>query len=246
MLLHACTHSAYDFFAPGPACPACVGLCEEARVADAFADAGFDVAAVSSRDRRSGCWADGDAAAARAVVAAWRGRAGAPDGAAIVAFGASSGGWFAEVLGAAGVAAAAFSQVAPQHKAGGHHLLALTSMPRDARGHGRARAFFDAFPPDRRAPFAECAPRAVDAPYLGDRLGVAPAALEGAVAGSLPGHRGQGGVHLGQVHLIVTYEARPGRFRIAASRGIRLAIALETWGRWGLAGLVDVVATRGA
>ena len=64
--------------------------------------------------------------------------------------------------------------------------------------------------------------------------------------GSLPGHRGQGGVHLGQVHLIVTYEARPGRFRIAASRGIRLAIALETWGRWGLAGLVDVVATRGA
>lgn len=182
LLLHACTHSAYDFFAPGPACPACVGLCEEARVADAFSDAGFDVAALSSRDRRSGCWADGDAAAARAVVAAWRGRAGAPDGAAVVAFGASSGGWFAEVLGAAGVAAAAFSQVAPGHKAGGHHLLALTSMPRDARGHERARAFFDAFPPDRRAPFAECAPRAVDAAYLGDRLGVAPAALEGAVA----------------------------------------------------------------
>ena len=182
LLLHACTHSAYDFFAPGPACPACVGLCEEARVADAFSDAGFDVAAVSSRDRRSGCWADGDAAAARAVVAAWRGRAGAPAGAAVVAFGASSGGWFAEVLGAAGVAAAAFSQVAPGHKAGGHHLLALTSMPRDARGHGRARAFFDAFAPDRRAPFAECAPRAVDAAYLGDRLGVAPAALEGAVA----------------------------------------------------------------
>ena len=194
LLLHACTHSAYDFFAPGPACPACLGLCEEARVADAFSDAGFDVAALSSRDRRSGCWADGDAAAARAVVAAWRGRAGAPDGAAVVAFGASSGGWFAEVLGAAGVAAAAFSQVAPQHKAGGHHLLALTSMPRDARGHARARAFFDAFAPDRRAPFAECAPRAVDAAYLGDRLGVAPAALEGAVAAlGAAGHLDDGG-----------------------------------------------------
>jgi len=56
LLLHACTHDATKFFVPSPGCPNCVGLSEEVLVAKAFLNSGIAVIALTSQDRKSGCW----------------------------------------------------------------------------------------------------------------------------------------------------------------------------------------------
>ena len=184
LVFHACTHSANVFFPPSASCAECLGLCEEALVAERFRDAGYDVVALSSSDRRSGCWSfERDRGGARAAIDDWHARTGSARDSAIVAFGASSGGLFAEQLGARGVVDGVFSQVAPAHATAGRggYFLALASMPRDTGSHARARAAFDAFPASRSA-FGECAPRPVDEAYLGGRLGLPPASLTPVVA----------------------------------------------------------------
>lgn len=57
LLLHACTHSALKFFSPSPStCPNCLGLSEELRIVRLLLEHGYEVVAVTSADRKSGCW----------------------------------------------------------------------------------------------------------------------------------------------------------------------------------------------
>ena len=64
LLLHACTHSALKFFSSSPStCPNCVGLSEELRIVRLVIASGYIPVAISSIDRKSGCWS-----AARDVV----------------------------------------------------------------------------------------------------------------------------------------------------------------------------------
>jgi len=57
LLLHACTHSALKFFSPSPStCPNCVGLSEELRIVRLLLEHGYDVVAITSANRSSGCW----------------------------------------------------------------------------------------------------------------------------------------------------------------------------------------------
>ncbi|KAL7439053.1 hypothetical protein ACHAXH_003819 [Discostella pseudostelligera] len=57
LLLHACTHSALKFFSPSPStCPDCVGLSEELRIVRLLLEHGYEVVAVTSANRKSGCW----------------------------------------------------------------------------------------------------------------------------------------------------------------------------------------------
>ena len=56
LIAHACTHSAYDFWPNQIECPQCIGLSEEVAVVNVALASGFMVVAVSSSDRKSGCW----------------------------------------------------------------------------------------------------------------------------------------------------------------------------------------------
>jgi len=56
LLLHACSHSALKFFSPSPECPNCAGLSEELRIVRLVLERGYVPVAVSSLDRKNGCW----------------------------------------------------------------------------------------------------------------------------------------------------------------------------------------------
>ena len=101
LLLHACTHSALKFFSPSPStCPNCLGLSEELRIVRIVIDSGYMPVAVSSIDRKSGCWSTSrDIGRIEAVLKhdLIRGFL-AKEGSSIFAIGASSGGAFAAEL----------------------------------------------------------------------------------------------------------------------------------------------------
>jgi len=60
LLLHACTHSALKFFSPSPGtCDGCVGLSEELAIVREVLQRKYAVLAVTSADRKSGCWGGG-------------------------------------------------------------------------------------------------------------------------------------------------------------------------------------------
>mmetsp|Transcript_11849 Transcript_11849/g.22613 ORF Transcript_11849/g.22613 Transcript_11849/m.22613 type:complete len:397 (-) Transcript_11849:144-1334(-) len=90
---HGCNHQAQDFWDAGNGCPSCKGLVEEKRIVRAALERDLAVVAVSSEDRRSGCWRNKDAPrVARALewVKKHKGWAHLP----LFALGASSGGSF--------------------------------------------------------------------------------------------------------------------------------------------------------
>ena len=61
VLIHACTHSALKFFSPHPSrCPQCIGLSEEIRISKILLRNGWNVIAISSNNRKTGCWNDNE------------------------------------------------------------------------------------------------------------------------------------------------------------------------------------------
>jgi len=90
---HACTHSAYDFWPPSPHCAACIGLAEEVAIVQASVSKEFAVIAMSSLDRQSGCWGDGDIAGVVSAVQAVQ-KEYALEHIPVFALGCSSGGRF--------------------------------------------------------------------------------------------------------------------------------------------------------
>ena len=102
LILHACTHSARDFWKRAPECPRCTGLAEEVALRRAIVAAGYGVVAFSSANRQSGCWAGrAEIPAAQKALAAARKRM--PSARRVIALGVSSGGAMAAELAAAGL-----------------------------------------------------------------------------------------------------------------------------------------------
>ena len=111
---HGCSHSHTDFWAPDDTiCPECMGLPEERAIVKLAIDYNLVVVALSSQDRGSKCWSAQDGSIVAEVLKAMQsrlqaslvGRANneqfvaddrAPPSPPILAFGASSGGYFVQ------------------------------------------------------------------------------------------------------------------------------------------------------
>lgn len=94
-IAHACTHSAKDFWVSNFQCPDCVGLSEEVKVVRRALEKKYVVMAVSSADRRSGCWSGPDVARVQFALKLMLQRHNLTRGRhPIISFGASSGGSF--------------------------------------------------------------------------------------------------------------------------------------------------------
>ena len=69
LMLHACSHSALKFFSPSQStCPNCVGLSEELRIIRIVIEQGYFPVAVSSINRKNGCWSNRDVSRIEAVL----------------------------------------------------------------------------------------------------------------------------------------------------------------------------------
>ena len=155
LLLHACTHNALKFFSPHPeTCPQCVGLSEELRITRTVQDRGYLPVAVTSRDRKRGCWSDADVPRLQHVLDTmhqdWfvNGRDNQnPNNKfpVVVAVGASSGGFMAAKVAASGLVKAALVMVMGLQPALLDKLAAqqttlyLAPMPRDSATLQRSR-----------------------------------------------------------------------------------------------------------
>jgi len=109
LLLHACTHSALKFFSSSPStCPNCAGLSEELRIVRLVIASGYIPVAISSIDRKSGCWSAArdvvriEAVLKHSFISQFINTTRSDDGSnlipRIIAIGASSGGAFAAEL----------------------------------------------------------------------------------------------------------------------------------------------------
>lgn len=167
VLLHGCGRSALDFWERGAGCATCAALPEETGIVASVVRRGYVAVAVSSSDRRGGCWrvapggVGGDfekvRLALRAVRSALVGRDGRAEGeramGRLIGFGISSGGRFATALPFAGngVGRGFTGVVAQISRMDGNVLsgnlsryppVAFIHMPRDegiARGVGADR-----------------------------------------------------------------------------------------------------------
>lgn len=178
LLLHACTHSAYKFFARSGRCEECVGLSEEMRIARIALRNGYLPVAVSSADRDTGCWSKGrDAERVRAALDAdflrrYRDLS-------VVAVGASSGGALAAELALGGLADGALvmvmdltdGTVGRLKDAGGSVPVYYAPMPRDAARLRRVVRNYDRGPRTGvRLDQSSCAPLPLTADYLVGRV----------------------------------------------------------------------------
>lgn len=114
VLLHACTHNAFKFFAPSSSCPDCIGLSEEMRLARIVLERGYAAVAVTAGSE-GGCWGgDKDIKAIQTALEGFRGHWETQNKPqhleikpTVYALGASSGGSIAAKLVADGVAESA-------------------------------------------------------------------------------------------------------------------------------------------
>ena len=111
LLIHACTHSALKFFSPSPSCPDCIGLSEEIRIARILLSRRYVVVAISSSNRKSGCWNDNEVHRVNDILIEFQqlvlndeyGEEQVQH-ASVISIGASSGGHFAAALAVNGIA----------------------------------------------------------------------------------------------------------------------------------------------
>ncbi len=160
LILHACTHSARDFWKRAPECPRCTGLAEEVALRRAIVAAGFGVVAFSSANRQSGCWAGrAEIPAAQNALAAARSRM--PSARRVIALGVSSGGAMAAELAAAGLVDGAILGVAvlpPRLRTATLPPLLFHFMARDKSTTSAAKRDAAMLQAHGRAEAWECAP----------------------------------------------------------------------------------------
>lgn len=142
LLLHACTHNALKFFSSSPECPDCVGLSEELRITRLVQQRGYIPIAVTAADTRSGCWSNNDLPRLKLVIQTVQSEFKRLDTRRdlqlpVFAIGASSGGYMAAKVAAAGLADAALVMVMGLRQGLQQQLLQfkpplyLAPMPRD-------------------------------------------------------------------------------------------------------------------
>jgi hypothetical protein len=129
LVLHGCSHRATDAWPTSQRCPECTGLPIETRVVAAALARNWAVAAVSSQNRRSGCWAQRDIDRIAKATAYVRRLTRA--GPATVSLGASSGGSMA-VLVPNAVACVAQIMPSPLELDARHPAVRFVHMSRDA------------------------------------------------------------------------------------------------------------------
>ncbi|CAB9500781.1 expressed unknown protein [Seminavis robusta] len=148
LLLHGCSHSALKFFSPSPSCSTCIGLSEEMQIARILVEQPSIavVLAVTSQDRKSGCWGQQDTAHVQdAVEYIWKQvlelqTPQQPQHGRLWAFGASSGGRFAAQLAVEGIVQGAMvgvmslgSALIKKWMQQSQPPIYLAPMPRDKR-----------------------------------------------------------------------------------------------------------------
>jgi len=164
LLLHACTHNALKFFSPSSRkCQKCVGLSEEIRISRMLLSRGYAVLAITSSNRKSGCWGGTlDSRNVQDSIVRFRklllDEFQITSSSIVIAVGASSGGGFAAQLAADGIADAALMMVSSLGPAIQTRMLLaameehgrkipplyLAPMPRDAGTTKAARRGYDA------------------------------------------------------------------------------------------------------
>jgi hypothetical protein len=128
LILHGCSHRATDAWPKSEKCPECTGLPIETRVVAAALTRNWAVAAVTSHNRRSGCWSQRDIDRIAKATAYVRRVTNA--GAATVSLGASSGGSIA-VLVPGAVACVAQIMASPLELDARHPPVRFVHMSRD-------------------------------------------------------------------------------------------------------------------
>lgn len=128
LILHGCSHRATDSWPKSDACPECTGLPIETRVVAAALARNWAVAAVTSHNRRSGCWSQRDID--RIAKATGYVRRVTNAGPATVSLGASSGGSIA-VLVPGAVACVAQIMASPLELDARHPPTRFVHMSRD-------------------------------------------------------------------------------------------------------------------
>jgi hypothetical protein len=142
-IAHACSHSARDFWRPSSVCSFCVGLSSEVKLRQIAVDMGYLVVAISSKDRRSGCWGGSDNIRVSTVLQRLRSRYDLQH-LPLYAYGASSGGSFvANLINHDGIRVdGVMVQIMSINAAALQNVsipIALTAMPRDNRTATRMR-----------------------------------------------------------------------------------------------------------
>ena len=128
LILHGCSHRATDAWPKSDACPECTGLPIETRVVASALARNWAVAAVTSHNRRSGCWSQRDVD--RIAKATGYVRRVTNAGPATVSLGASSGGSIA-VLVPGAVACVAQIMASPLELDARHPPVRFVHMSRD-------------------------------------------------------------------------------------------------------------------
>eukprot|EP00592_Proboscia_alata_P006576 CAMPEP_0194359574 /NCGR_PEP_ID=MMETSP0174-20130528/6829_1 /TAXON_ID=216777 /ORGANISM="Proboscia alata, Strain PI-D3" /LENGTH=387 /DNA_ID=CAMNT_0039130535 /DNA_START=44 /DNA_END=1207 /DNA_ORIENTATION=- len=200
LLFHGCSHNALKFFSPSPTnCRQCVGLSEELRISRILLEQGYAVLAITSQDRKSGCWsAKQDMPNVRTALVDFRKLIALQQLKSsvdvVLAFGASSGGRFAAEVAAVGLADAALVMVMSlgpsltnrfiemgkgkdKNKTARMPPIYLAPMPRDVRTTAAAKneyATIMAASIQGDAPLVldttTCVPFAVTAEFLNERV----------------------------------------------------------------------------
>ena len=128
LILHGCSHRATDAWPKSDKCPECTGLPIETRVVAEALARNWAVAAVTSHNRRSGCWSQRDVD--RIAKATGYVRRVTNAGPATVSLGASSGGSIA-VLVPGAVACVAQIMASPLELDARHPPVRFVHMSRD-------------------------------------------------------------------------------------------------------------------
>jgi hypothetical protein len=179
LVLHACTHSALKFFSPSHDCNECLGLAEELQISRILLRRNYAILAITSQDRKSGCWSSEDCVRIRGALEEFRHLLPIPIS-KVIAIGASSGGRFAAQLAQKSIAQAALVMVMSLGPSLCDKLtpttpIYLAPMPRDTRTTQKAKADYEklkALNPDMPIIFDEttCGSLPVTADYIHQRV----------------------------------------------------------------------------
>jgi hypothetical protein len=148
LVLHGCHHSATDFWLPSVACPECIGLPEEMAIVRMGLDRGLIVVAMSSQNRKSGCWKSHldqipITLALQELQQRWRSEEKRHTKLPIIAFGASSGGYLVQQLEHVDAIIAQIAGVALGKLSAGLKFIGFITMQRDQQVERSVKDYMD-------------------------------------------------------------------------------------------------------
>lgn len=181
LLLHACGHGGRNFFSRSESCDTCNGLSEEMRITRILQSKSLAVLAVTSSNRKDGCWRDEDADHIKNTLELFKASHHIEQTIPVLALGTSSGGIFAAQLAVRKLVNAAVVGVmslGPQlttkwvNMEGTKPPIYFAPMPRDTETVAKVETDYQAM--NGQGPVVldreTCQSRPVDASYLNERV----------------------------------------------------------------------------